>query len=72
MKREPCPAISSEITTLILGPGFDRLYTRASRRELALYDRLQSPVSAAELLGEGFARKTMQRLLESGALEYAE
>jgi hypothetical protein len=72
MRREPCPAISSEITTLIFGPGFDRLYTRASRRELALYDRLQSPVSAAELLGEGFARKTMQRLLEGGVLEYAE
>ena len=40
VRREPCPAISSDITTLIFGPGFDRLYTRATSSELALYDRL--------------------------------
>ena len=71
MKRESYPAISSDITTLIFGPGFDRLYARASGRELALYDRLRSPVSTADLLREGFPRKALQRLLEGGALEYA-
>jgi len=70
VRREPCPAISSDITTLIFGPGFDRLYTRATSSELALYDRLVSPAAALELSGEGFARETMQRLLDGGALEY--
>jgi hypothetical protein len=72
MQRERRPAISSDITALLFGPGFDRLYTKASENELALYARLQSPVSVAKLLGDGFDRKTMLRLLEGGVLEYAE
>ena len=69
-KREECPAISSEITTLIFGPGFDRLYTRATSNELALYDRLASPAAAIALSGEGFARETVQKLLNGGVIEY--
>jgi hypothetical protein len=72
MKREQHPAISSPITTLLFGPGFDRLYTKASVGDLALYDRLQSPASVGKLLEESFDRQTMLRLLEDGVLEYAE
>ena len=71
-RREPYPAVLAEITTLIFGPGFDRLYTRGSQSELALYDRLLSPVSTSELFAEGFARETMQALLKGGAVEYEE
>lgn len=71
LMREPGPAISSDITTLLFGPGFDRLYTKASVSELALYDRLQSPASVADLL-ESFDRQTMLRLLEAGVVEYVE
>ena len=71
LKREPCPAISSDTTTLIFGPGLDRLYTRASSMEVALYDRLRSSVSTADLFAEGFTRETIERLLEGGVLEYA-
>jgi hypothetical protein len=69
-KRKEYPAISSEITTLIFGPGFDRLYTRATSNELALYDRLASPAAAIALSGEGFARETVQKLLNGGVIEY--
>jgi hypothetical protein len=72
LKREPYPAISSDVTTLIFGPGLDRLYTRASWSEMALYDRIQSSVPVAELFAEGFTRETIARLLEGGVLEYAE
>lgn len=72
LKREPCPAISSDVTTLIFGPGLDRLYTRASWSETAIYDRLQSSASVGELFAEGFTRETIARMLEGGVLEYAE
>ncbi|MBZ5672683.1 MAG: hypothetical protein LAP61_00395 [Acidobacteriia bacterium] len=72
LKRDPCPAISSDVTTLIFGPGLDRLYMRASWSERALYDRLRSYVSTADLFTEGFTRETIERLLEGGVLEYAE
>jgi hypothetical protein len=39
---------------------------------MALYDRIQSSVSVAELFAEGFTRETIARLLEGGVLEYAE
>jgi len=72
LKREPCPALSLDITTLIFGPGLDRLYMRASSMDAVLYDRLWSPVSTANLLAEGFNRETIERLLEGGVLEYVE
>lgn len=71
LRREPCPPISSDVTKLIFGPGLDRFYTRASWSEMALYDRLHSSVSVAELAAEGFTRETIARLLEGGVLEYA-
>jgi len=71
LRREEYPTISSEITRLIFGPGFDRLYTRATSNELALYDRLASPAATITLSGEGFARETIQRLLNAGVIEYA-
>ena len=72
LKRESCPAISGDVTTLLFGPGLDRLHARASSMEAALYDRLRTPASAAELIAEGFARETIARLLQGGVLEYAE
>ena len=71
LKREPFPAISSDVTTLIFGPGLDRLYVRASSLDVALYERLRSPAATADLFAEGFTRETSERLLEGGVLEYA-
>ena len=70
-KGEPCPAVSAETTSLIFGPGFDRLYRSASRTELALFERLKAPVAAATLFDEGFSRDTVQILLSGGVVEYA-
>lgn len=70
VRRDTCPPVSAHITTLIFGPGFDRLYTTATSSELALYDRLASPVAALELSREDFARETIQRLLDGGVIEY--
>lgn len=71
-KREPRPPISTDATSLLFGPGFDRLYTKAVARELALYERLQSLAPATQLIREGFDRETILRLLDAGVLEYAE
>ncbi|MBZ5632058.1 MAG: hypothetical protein LAO55_02925 [Acidobacteriia bacterium] len=72
IKREPYPPVSSKITTLLFGPGFDRLHRTASWNEVSLYERLLSAAPAAELLSEGFRREIIQGLLKGGAVEYAE
>jgi hypothetical protein len=72
LQRQACPPVSSDVTTLLFAPGLDRLYTRASSMEAALYDRLGSSASAADLMAEGFRREIIERLLEGGVLEFEE
>ncbi len=70
-KREPLPPISrNATTTLLFGPGIDRLHRTASRNEVMVYEKLASPMPAAALFGEGFGRDSIQNLLEDGVLEY--
>jgi hypothetical protein len=71
-RGEPCPPVSTEITSVIFGPGFDRLYKTASAGETALYERLGSPASTLQLLKGGVRQETIYKLLEAGVVEYTD
>ena len=71
MKKEPLPPMSSNATALLFGPGLDRLYRTASRKEVIVYEKLTAPTPATLLVGEGFNRESLQDLLEGGIVEYA-
>ena len=70
MKKEPLPPMSSSVTALLFGPGLDRLYRTASRKEVIVYEKLTAPTPATWLVGEGFNRESLQDLLEGGIVEY--
>jgi hypothetical protein len=71
IKKEPLPPMSSSATALLFGPGLDRLYRTASRKEVLFYEKLTSPTPATFLFREGFHRESLQDLLDGGIVEYA-
>jgi hypothetical protein len=71
IQKAPLPPLSHDGTTLLFGPGLDRLYRTASRNEVTVYEKLASPTPAASLFVEGFNRESIQDLLAGGIVEYA-
>ena len=71
MERGPLPPLSPNATSLLFGPGLDRLHRTASRSEVTVYEKLASPLHAAALFDQGFNRESIKDLLEGGVVEYA-
>jgi hypothetical protein len=71
-KHEPLPPLSSEVMTMLFGPGLEQLCRPASMAEVNLWDRLDTTVAVRALLSEGYQRETVEILLNIGAIEYAD
>jgi hypothetical protein len=71
IERTELPPLSPDVTTFLFAPGLDRLWQPASAHEVALWTRLTGAVAVQALLREGYARETIDALLQVGAIEYA-
>jgi len=68
-KHQALPPVSADVTTILFGPGLDRLCRVASPREVALWERLAAPVPLTSLLREGHSRNDLVAMLQAGILE---
>jgi hypothetical protein len=71
VKHQALPPVSADVTTILFGPGLDRLCRVASPREVALWERLSAPVPFTSLLREGHNRNDLARMLRAGIVELA-
>jgi hypothetical protein len=65
------PVSSADATTMLFGPGLDRLFRVASPREVALWEKLSVSVSFSSLLREGYNRDDLAPILHGGIVELA-
>lgn len=71
LQRKPLPAVSAEVTALLVAPGLQPLCRIASAHEKELWIRLGAPTAVTALVRDGCPCEVIQTLLHVGALEYA-
>jgi hypothetical protein len=72
LEHNPLPPVSTQVTAVLFGPGFDRLCRAASMCEVDLWEELAAPVTFTELLTNGYRRDAIEAMLHAGAIEFAE
>jgi hypothetical protein len=70
--REPLPPLLSEPTVLIFSPGPAELCHEPSVDEIAIWEALEAPAPAGELLRSHASPQTLAQLLKQGIIEYAD
>lgn len=70
LKHQELPPLTADATTLLFGPGLDRLCRVASPREVALWQKLNVPVRYTSLLREGHDRNELVAMLQAGIVEF--
>jgi hypothetical protein len=70
VKHQALPPVSADATTILFGPGLDRLCRVASPREVALWQKLTAPVPLTSLLREGHKRDDIAPMLRAGIVEF--
>jgi hypothetical protein len=71
MKHHALPPVSADATTLLFGPGLDRLWRVASPGEVALWQKLTATVPFSSLIREGYDRDDLAPMLYAGIVEFA-
>lgn len=71
VKHRALPPVSSDVTTMLFGPGLDRLCRVAAPREVALWQKLTAPIPLSNLLREGYSRDDLVPMLHAGIVEIA-
>lgn len=66
VKHEPLPPLAADVTTMLFGPGLNRLCRVASQREVALWRKLASSIPMGDLLREGYDRDDLVPMLQAG------
>lgn len=66
---EPFPPLSREVMPVFFGPGFEGLFCMAKVEEVALWERLVTPVALTELMREGHPREAVEALVLGGVVE---
>jgi hypothetical protein len=70
--RKPLPPLSSDPLVLMFSPGLPQLCNAPSEEEIAAWEALDAPVSVGTLLSLNISPETLARLLEQGAIDYAD
>jgi hypothetical protein len=71
VKHQALPPVSADATTIVFGPGLDRLCRVASPREVAVWRKLTAPYAFTSLLDEGYHRDDLASMLQAGIVEFA-
>jgi hypothetical protein len=71
LKHQEHPPVSVDATTMLLGPGLDRLCRVASPREVTLWQKLSASVSVASLLQQRYSHNDLALMLREGIVEFA-
>jgi hypothetical protein len=66
---EPFPPLSLEVMPVFFGPGLEGLFRLAKVEEVALWERLVTPVALTELMREGHPSEAIETLLLGGVVE---
>jgi hypothetical protein len=69
---KPLPPLSSEPLVLMFSPWQPQLCNVPSEEEITIWEALDAPASVGTLLSLNVSPKTLARLLEQGAIEYAD
>jgi hypothetical protein len=70
--RKPLPPLSSDPLVLMFSPGLPQLCNAPSEEEIATWEALDAPAPVGTLLSLNISPETLARLLEQGAIDYAD
>ena len=69
-QHQPLPPLSSEVTTMFLGPGIEQFCHAPSADEVEVWNTLEVPQHVRVLSTQGHKLSTLKRLLNDGIIEH--